>query len=123
MKRSFIALFLIFFVGAIYAQMPIILESDLKKLQDEAALKAANAGRDQMRASFRGNSRTSDSQEDSQSQNENQEGADNSQNEAVSGDNNSATTAQATTSTSSSSSARDEYIKRYRDRQKKARNK
>lgn len=40
MKKAFLTLFFMLFLGGMYAQMPIILDSDLQKLKEEAANKS-----------------------------------------------------------------------------------
>lgn len=45
MKKIWVLFSLVFFIGGIYAQMPIILESDLQKLKTEAATKKTDSDR------------------------------------------------------------------------------
>lgn len=62
MKKTFLSLLFILFIGGMYAQMPIILESDLQKKKAEAV---ANKSQSE-RGGFRNRTQTNDQEEETE---------------------------------------------------------
>ncbi|MGC3979119.1 MAG: hypothetical protein QM751_13370 [Paludibacteraceae bacterium] len=112
MKKTFLALFFILFAAASYAQMPIILESELQKLREEAASKS------QSDRTLRARSAEPAEEEQTEVKSETPVQTQAKQTPA----NKTATQGVTTPSTSKSSSANSDYIKRYRERQQRIKN-
>lgn len=119
MKKIFFALLFIMFVGGAYAQMPVILESQYQKLVEEAKTKKNDEG-----STFRASNRTKSDDEqvtdDNQSQSDQVDNSSATTTEEKSGSSTKKSSVSNTSNDdSSSSNSNSDYVKKYRERQKK----
>lgn len=121
MKKTFLALFIMLFVGGTYAQMPIILESDLIKLKAEAAAKS-NSDRPAFRTRRASTSDEEQVVEEPAQQQTETAAKTTKQNTAAGKSKATTTTVDTNTDKTTSSNASSDYVKRYRERQKRIKN-
>ena len=118
MKKTFLSLFLMLLVGGLFAQMPIILESDLQKLKEEATVKKTQTDK-----GFRNASSTDDSEQvDAQSQVQPAQ-TQAKKNDVVSELSKLGTNSQVTATEDKTNATSSKSVNRFRERQKKAKKK